>query len=67
MPNKDMIARILVLLLALINQVVTSSGRNPLMLPTDEIASAISILITTGAALFNWYGTNKEIKQKNDL
>ncbi len=67
MPNKEMIARILVLLLALINQIVTSTGRNPLLLPTDEIASAVSMLITAGAGFWNWYGANKDIKQKKNL
>ncbi len=59
-----MIARILVLLLALVNQIVTASGRNPLLLPTEEIASAVSVLLTAAAGFWNWWATNKTIKSK---
>lgn len=50
--------RTAVLVFALINQVLTISGYNPLPFTDDEFGQAVSMVLTVGAALWAWWKNN---------
>lgn len=52
------IVRTAVLVFALINQVLTISGYNPLPFTDDEFGQAVSMVLTVGAALWAWWKNN---------
>ena len=57
MVRRDTIIRTVLLALALINQLLTAAGRNPL--PLDEgFGDLIAAVFTTGAALWAWWKNN---------
>ena len=72
------IARTAVLIAALLNQILTFAGKNPLPFSDDEIYSAITTLATVAASLAAWWKNNsftpaairadkvmKDLKQSN--
>lgn len=52
------IARTVVLVFALINQVLTMSGWNPLPFAEDDVYGAVTTIITVGAAILSWWKNN---------
>lgn len=52
------IVRTIVLLFALVNQVLTISGYNPLPFSEDEVGQAVSMILTVGASLLTWWKNN---------
>lgn len=52
------IVRTVVLIFALINQVLTISGYNPLPFGDEEVGQAVSMLLTVGASLWTWWKNN---------
>lgn len=56
--EKGTIVRTAVLAFALINQVLTISGYNPLPFTDDEFGQAVSMILTVGASLWAWWKNN---------
>ena len=56
--KKDTILRTIVLLFALVNQLLTATGRNPLPFSEDEVYQTLSAVITTGVAVVTWWKNN---------
>ena len=56
--NKDTIIRTIVLIVALINQALTLSGKNPLPFEDDEIVNVLSYAFTAAASLWAWWKNN---------
>ncbi len=52
------IARTIVLLLALANQVLAMCGKQVLNIADDDIYQVVSILFTIGAAVWGWWKNN---------
>lgn len=52
------IVRTAVLVFALINQVLTIGGYNPLPFTDDEFGQAVSMVLTVGASLWAWWKNN---------
>lgn len=52
------IARTIFLVLALINQILTICGWNPLPFGEEEIYEGISAVLTVGASLLAWWKNN---------
>lgn len=52
------IVRTAVLVFALINQVLTISGYNPLPFTEGEFGEAVSVTLTVAAALWTWWKNN---------
>lgn len=52
------IARTVVLVIALINQVLTMAGINPLPWSDDEVYTGVTAVLTVGAALWSWWKNN---------
>lgn len=56
--EKMTIVRTAVLVFALINQVLTISGYNPLPFSDEEAEQAVSMVLTVGASLWAWWKNN---------
>lgn len=54
----ETIIRTIVLVLALVNQALTASGKNPLPFAESEIYELLSLLVTIGASLWAWWKNN---------
>ncbi len=52
------IARTIVLILALANQVLAMSGKQVLNIADDDIYQVVSIVFTIGAAVWGWWKNN---------
>lgn len=52
------IVRTAVLVFALINQVLTISGYNPLPFTDEDFGQAVSMILTAGASLWAWWKNN---------
>ena len=52
------IVRTAVLGFALLNQVLTISGKNPLPFSNEEVGQSVSTAITTAASLWAWWKNN---------
>lgn len=52
------IARTVVLVFALVNQVLTICGWNPLPFSEEGVYEGISLLLTAGASLWAWWKNN---------
>lgn len=52
------IARTAVLIFALVNQILTMAGINPLPFSEDQVYSVVTGLLTVGAALVAWWKNN---------
>ncbi len=57
-PTVDTLARTLILVLALINQVISSLGFLPLQVDEQSIYQFISLAFTAAAALAAWWKNN---------
>ena len=56
--KKETIIRTIVLIVALINQALTLSGKNPLPFEDDEIVNVLSYAFTAAASLWAWWKNN---------
>lgn len=56
------ISRTFVLFVALLNQFLTITGKNPLPFSEDEIYNGISMLLTAAASLWAWWKNNSFTK-----
>ena len=60
--KKDTIIRTIVLIVALINQALTLSGKNPLPFENEEVTEFFSYIFTVGASLWAWWKNNSFTK-----
>lgn len=56
------IIRTVVLVIALVNQILTACGINPLPFSDDEIYSGVSAVVTVIAAIVAWWKNNSFTK-----
>lgn len=56
--STDTIIRTLVLIVALINQILTAVGKNPLPFSDDVIYEAVTLAVTIGASVWAWWKNN---------
>lgn len=56
--KKDTIARTIVLILALLNQILTSTGHSIIPITNDQINEAVSLIFTVAAAVVAWWKNN---------
>lgn len=52
------IARTAVLIFALVNQILTMIGKNPLPFAEEDVYTAVTGILTVGAALWTWWKNN---------
>lgn len=57
-PSQATIIRTVVLVLALFNQGLTIAGKSPLPFDDQDVANAISFLVTAASALTAWWKNN---------
>ena len=60
--STDTIIRTIVLVVALINQVLTATGKNPLPFSDDMIYEAVTLAVTIGASVWAWWENNSFTK-----
>ena len=56
--STDTIIRTVVLVVALVNQVLTATGKNPLPFSDDVIYEAVTLAVTIGASVWAWWKNN---------
>lgn len=54
----ETIIRTVTLALALVNQILTSTGHSVIPVSDDQIAEGISLVFTVGASLWAWWKNN---------
>ena len=54
----ETIIRTIVLVFALVNQVLTATGKNPLPFSEDIIYELVTVLATVGASVWAWWKNN---------
>ena len=52
------IVRTVVLIVALVNQALVISGKNPIPYSEEEVGQAVSMIITVAASLWAWWKNN---------
>ena len=52
------IARTIILLLALTNQILVSAGKSPIIIQDEQITETVSLLFTIGASILAWWKNN---------
>ena len=57
-PNKDTIIRTACVIAALINQLLTTFGKNPLPFSETDVYTGLSAVFTTVTALIAWWKNN---------
>ena len=58
----ETIARTIVLVIALLNQIFAIFGRDQIPIAEDNIYQLVSILFTIGAAIWSWWKNNSMTK-----
>ena len=58
----DTIARTIVLVLALLNQLLAIFGKEQLPIAEEKVYQLVSILLTIGAAVWSWWKNNSVTK-----
>lgn len=58
MIKTDTIIRTIILFLALVNQILTSTGHNIIPVSDEEISTVVSTAITIGASVWAWWKNN---------
>lgn len=61
--KKGTIIRTVCLMVALLNQVLTVSGKNPLPFSEEEVYEGVSVTITVVTALVAWWKNNSFTKR----
>ena len=70
MVKKDTIIRTVILVLALVNQILTSTGHSLIPISDEQITELISLVFTIGASVWAWWKNNsftKEAQVADDL
>lgn len=62
MPNVATIARTILLILTLINQILTSFGHSPIPIQDDQVQEFVSISITIIVTVIIWWKNNSFTK-----
>lgn len=60
--SKETIIRTIILVIALVNQVLTSMGKNPLPFAEETIYELVTLLFTIGASAWTWWKNNSFTK-----
>lgn len=60
--KKDTIIRTVILVLALVNQILTSTGHSLIPISDEEITELISLVFTIGASVWAWWKNNSFTK-----
>lgn len=60
--KKETIIRTIVLMVAIINQILTSVGKCPLPVEDSQLSEILSALITAGASIWAWWKNNSFTK-----
>lgn len=58
----ETIVRTIILVVALVNQILTATGKNPLPFSETEMYEGLTALVTIGAALWAWWKNNSFTK-----
>ena len=58
MPTKSTIARTLILIVALVNQIGVSTGHSTLAIDDETITQAVSLIFTIAASIVCWWKNN---------
>lgn len=56
--NSGTVSRTIVLVLALVNQCLVMFGKSPLNIADEDVAAAVSLVFTVGAAAVAWWKNN---------
>lgn len=56
--SAETVIRTVILALALINQALTSAGKNPLPFAENTVYEFLTLAVTVGAALWAWWKNN---------
>ncbi len=56
--SKETIIRTVVLVIALINQVLTVLGKNPLPFSDEAVYEGVTAVFTVGASIWTWWKNN---------
>jgi SPP1 family holin len=56
--KKDTIIRTIILIVALINQILTSTGHSVIPITDEQITEIISLIFTIAASLWAWWKNN---------
>lgn len=59
----ETIIRTILLVVALVNQALTASGKNPLPFAEETIYELLTILFTVGASVWAWWKNNSVTKE----
>ena len=60
--NKETIVRTIILVVALVNQVLTAFGKNPLPFSDEELYTGLTLVFTVGATIWAWWKNNSFTK-----
>jgi len=58
----DVIIRAIVLIIALVNQLLVSTGRSPLKIEDNTIGETVSAIFTVSASVWAWWKNNSLTK-----
>ena len=61
--KKETIIRTLVLVFALLNQILTATGRSVIPISDEQITELITLVITIGASVWAWWKNNSFTKE----
>lgn len=61
--STETIVRTIVLFVALLNQILTISGKNPLPFAEEEVYELMSSLVTAAASIWAWWKNNSFTKE----
>ncbi len=56
--SKETITRTIILILTIINSFLALFGKSPLPIDSDTVTNIVSMILTTVAALVNWWYNN---------
>lgn len=57
-PSKETIIRTILLIVAIVNQVLTSYGKNPIPFSDEELYSGITAIFTIAVTIWAWWKNN---------
>lgn len=60
--STETVVRTVILVIALVNQILTAAGKNPLPFSDDEIYTGLTAVLTVGAAVWAWWKNNSFTK-----
>lgn len=56
--SKETVIRTIILVIALVNQVLTAAGKNPLPFSDEELYTGLTAVFTVGATVWAWWKNN---------